>query len=164
MVSTFFYWDWGTVFLFSTRTLGKWSNLTSIFFWWVVQPPTTPLKTNMSPENRWLVQMYSLLKWSLFRGRPFVFRGVVVVINYFLTFSDDPPSTKKHVSHPSGVPRWLCWTSVFSYPPPGVRFLVFPMVKKNLPLQKTKMAIEIKAPFLDRRCIIKWRLFFPLSC
>ena len=27
-------------FLFSPRTLGKWSNLTSIFFKWVVQPPT----------------------------------------------------------------------------------------------------------------------------
>ena len=23
---------------------------------------STPLKTNMSPENQWLVQMYSLLK------------------------------------------------------------------------------------------------------
>ena len=28
-------------FLFSPRTLGKWSSLTSIFFRWVVQPPTS---------------------------------------------------------------------------------------------------------------------------
>ena len=28
----------------------------------------TPLKTNMPPENQWLVQMYSLLKLSLFRS------------------------------------------------------------------------------------------------
>ena len=27
--------------LFSPRSLGKWSNLTSIFFRWVVQPPTS---------------------------------------------------------------------------------------------------------------------------
>ena len=31
---------WFQLFLFSPRTLGKWSNLTSIFFKWVVQPPT----------------------------------------------------------------------------------------------------------------------------
>ena len=35
----------------------------------VITRKYTPLKTDMSPYNRWLVQMYSLLKWSLFRGR-----------------------------------------------------------------------------------------------
>ena len=31
-------------------------------FWW----GCTPLKTNMSTEKQWLVQMYFLLEWSLF--------------------------------------------------------------------------------------------------
>ena len=34
----------------------------------------TPPKTNMSPENQWLVQMYFLFNWSLL-----VFRGVLHV-------------------------------------------------------------------------------------
>ena len=33
---------WQLIFLkFSSRSLGKWSNLTSIFFKWMVQPPTS---------------------------------------------------------------------------------------------------------------------------
>ena len=28
-----------------------------------------PRKLTLSPENQWLVQMYFLLNWSLFRGR-----------------------------------------------------------------------------------------------
>ena len=37
-----------------------------------------PLKTNMSPENRWLEDVFSLLKYSSpFLGDMLVFRGVV---------------------------------------------------------------------------------------
>ena len=35
------WWFSNIYFLFSPRSLGKWSNLTSIFFRWVVQPPTS---------------------------------------------------------------------------------------------------------------------------
>ena len=35
-------------FLFSSRSLGKWSNLTSIFFKGVVQPPTSAVYVNLS--------------------------------------------------------------------------------------------------------------------
>ena len=53
----------------------------------------TPLKTNMSPENRWNPKMYFVLKWSLFRGHvsflgvyPFFDRLFIFLQVFFFRF------------------------------------------------------------------------------
>ena len=61
----------------------------------------TPLKTNMSPENQWLVQMYVLLKYSLLRGHSLVFRGVLTT---FLWPTLKIPTTQSS-SKPNTVPN-----------------------------------------------------------
>ena len=50
-------------FSFLPRSLGKWSNLTRIFFRWVVQPPTS-LLSDMKPEA------FSFSMGAVFRWRP----------------------------------------------------------------------------------------------
>ncbi len=71
----------------------RWSSkvFTTVMLWWdfiawlSTNGSTLPETNIFSPENGWLVQMYSLLKWSLFRGELLVLGSVNQKIGFSFT-------------------------------------------------------------------------------
>ena len=93
--------------LFSSRTLGKSSNLTNIFFRWVVQPPTRQACFCISRYSSWVLEKVISDAWK--RNNGWYMDGIWMVYGWYMGVSENRGTPKWMVKIMETLLKWMIW-------------------------------------------------------